>query len=122
MKRLILCNDGTWNSPTQEDNGILAPTNVVKLYNALAPQDHQGQPQTTYYHPGVGAEGHALDRITGGAVGTGISKHLRSARRRMIRAPSLSLPCWLRPKMHGARSFVMAVPSTRAPGWCCSLV
>lgn len=79
MKRLILCNDGTWNSPTQEDNGILAPTNVVKLYNALAPQDHQGQPQTTYYHPGVGAEGHALDRITGGAVGTGIGRHLRSA-------------------------------------------
>lgn len=79
MKKLILCNDGTWNSPDQEDNGILAPTNVVKLYNALAGRDHEGIEQVTYYHPGVGAKGKLLDTLAGGAIGAGISNHIRSA-------------------------------------------
>jgi len=82
MKRLIVCNDGTWNSPDQEDNGIPSPTNVVKLYNSLAERDvRNGQSivQNKYYHPGVGADGGILNSITGGAVGAGISNHIRSA-------------------------------------------
>lgn len=79
MKRLIVCNDGTWNSPDQEDNGIPSPTNVVKIYNALAEQDDQGVLQLKYYHPGVGAGGGILNAITGGAVGAGLSSHIRSA-------------------------------------------
>lgn len=79
MKRLILCNDGTWNTPDQEENGIPAPTNVVKLYHALADRDGAGQEQRKYYHPGVGAEGGLLNSVTGGALGVGISNHLRSA-------------------------------------------
>lgn len=79
MKRLILCNDGTWNSPDQEDNGIPSPTNVVKLYNALAERDANGIEQLKYYHPGVGADGGILNSIAGGAVGAGISNHIRSA-------------------------------------------
>lgn len=79
MKRLIICNDGTWNSPDQEENGIPAPTNVVKLFNALADRDDTGLEQRKYYHPGVGAEGGLFDSITGGAVGVGISNHIRSA-------------------------------------------
>jgi hypothetical protein len=79
MKRLILSNDGTWNSPDQEDNGVLAPTNVVKLHNALAKVGDDGVAQLTYYHPGVGAKSNLLETAAGGAVGAGISKHICSA-------------------------------------------
>ena len=78
MKRLIVCSDGTWNSPDQEDNGIPAPTNVFKFHNAIA--DHDGEVlQLRYYHPGVGSEGGIVDSILGGAVGVGISRHIQSA-------------------------------------------
>ncbi len=33
MKHLIVCCDGTWNNPEQEENGVPAPTNVFKLYS-----------------------------------------------------------------------------------------
>ena len=79
MKRLILCNDGTWNTPVQEENGIPAPTNVVKLYHALAALDENGIEQRAYYHPGLGADGGLVDSIVGGAFGVGIDNHLRSA-------------------------------------------
>jgi uncharacterized protein (DUF2235 family) len=79
MKRLILSNDGTWNAPDQEDNGVLAPTNVVKLHNALAGLGEGGVAQLAYYHPGVGAKSNLLETAAGGAVGAGISKHIRSA-------------------------------------------
>ena len=42
MKRLIVCCDGTWNSAEQEDNGVSSPTNVVKIYNAIADIDSKG--------------------------------------------------------------------------------
>lgn len=79
MKRLIVCCDGTWNNPDQEDNGIPAPTNVFKIYNAIAEQDSQNKEQLKYYHPGVGGEGGIVDSILGGAVGAGISRHICSA-------------------------------------------
>lgn len=79
-RNLIVSCDGTWNSPDQEDNGIAAPTNVVKIHNALAPLDQSGEQQLAYYHPGVGTEG-IFDKITGGAFGTGLSEHLMSAYR-----------------------------------------
>ena len=79
MKRLIVCNDGTWNTPDQEDNGVPAPSNVVKLFHSLADRDEAGIEQRKYYHPGVGAEGGLVDSIVGGAFGIGISNHLRSA-------------------------------------------
>ena len=56
MKRLVVCSDGTWNNPDQEDNGIPAPTNVFKIHNAIADHD-QDTKQLKYYHPGVGGEG-----------------------------------------------------------------
>jgi uncharacterized protein (DUF2235 family) len=32
-KNLVVCRDGTWNTQDQKENGLPAPTNVVKLYN-----------------------------------------------------------------------------------------
>jgi hypothetical protein len=86
-KRLVVCCDGTWNNPQQEDNGLPAPTNVFKLFNALAGQGpaatphDTGQPlnQLKFYHPGVGAEGGVLRPLLGGAIGAGISRHICSA-------------------------------------------
>ena len=49
MANLIICCDGTWNNPRQEDNGIPAPTNVVKLYHALAKEDGMRESQKAYY-------------------------------------------------------------------------
>jgi len=80
MKRLIICCDGTWNNPEQEDNGIVAPTNVVKLYNAVADEDLSAVKQLKYYHPGLGGEDSGIvDEILGGAFGTGIGRHISSA-------------------------------------------
>ena len=78
MKKLIICNDGTWNTADQEENGIPTPTNVVKLYHSLAEKDPEGVDQLKYYHPGVGTNG-LLDSITGGALGAGVSKQIQSA-------------------------------------------
>lgn len=80
MKRLIVCFDGTWNNPEQEDNGIAAPTNVVRLYNALADFGADDVEQLKYYHPGVGGEDTGIvDAILGGALGVGMSRHICSA-------------------------------------------
>jgi len=80
MKRLIVCCDGTWNDPEQEDNGIPAPTNVFKIYNALSEHDTQHDiAQLKYYHPGLGSEGGFLRALAGGAFGAGIGEHICSA-------------------------------------------
>jgi len=83
MKHFIVCADGTWNTPDQEDNGIPAPTNVVRFYNCLtdtAPHPGGGGPvaQRNYYHPGVGTEGGWFRRTAGGAWGHGLSQNIQS--------------------------------------------
>ncbi|MBS1269396.1 MAG: hypothetical protein MAG794_00347 [Gammaproteobacteria bacterium] len=87
MKHLIVCADGTWNTPDQEDNGILAPTNVVRFRNCLSDNARiaaRGNrrrviEQRVYYHPGVGTEGGWLRRTAGGAWGHGLSRNIQSA-------------------------------------------
>ncbi len=79
MKKLVICFDGTWNTKDQEENGILIPTNVVKIYNAVANEDDKGIRQLKYYHPGLGGEGGIVKSITGGAFGAGITRHICSA-------------------------------------------
>ncbi len=82
MKYLIVFADGTWNRPDQEDNGIPAPTNVVKLKNCLAQTASVGGTkveQRVYYHTGVGTEGGILARTAGGAWGEGLDKNIKSA-------------------------------------------
>jgi len=84
MKRLIVCCDGTWNNPEQENNGIPAPTNVYRIYNAIAENDGSTA-QLRYYHPGVGGEGKVageggfLAPLLGGAFGVGTKRHICSA-------------------------------------------
>lgn len=77
-KRLIVCCDGTWNTPDQTDREEVAPTNVVKIARAIAAQAPDGTPQIVFYHEGVGTGGGA-ERLTGGAFGAGLSKLIQDA-------------------------------------------
>jgi len=79
MRRLIVCADGTWNTPDQEDNGRPAPTNVVKLHACVSEKDADGVEQICYDHPGVGTEGGWFSRAAGGAYGKGLSRNIKSA-------------------------------------------
>ncbi len=49
MRNIIVCADGTWNTPDHEDGGIPAPTNVVRLYNCVADSDDEGKGQLAYF-------------------------------------------------------------------------
>jgi uncharacterized protein (DUF2235 family) len=76
-KRIVVCCDGTWNTPDQKDRGEIRPSNVAKAALSIAPQDSNGMAQQVYYDKGVGTEWY--DKIRGGISGEGISKNIRQA-------------------------------------------
>src|SRR6188768_4094249 len=88
MKRLAIFFDGTWNSP-ERGTALYKPTNVLKLYRALAPVAHDGTPQVGLYLEGVGAfvgeptrAGRLqvfADRILGGLYGGGFEGRVKAA-------------------------------------------
>ena len=59
----------------QQRGGVLAPTNVVRLYHSL----HENDTQLRYYHSGVGTDRGLLNRLLGGGLGNGLSKNVKSA-------------------------------------------
>ena len=86
MRNLIVCCDGTWNTPDQEHDGVPVPTNVVRFYNAVPEgqvtfTDRTVGAQLKYYHSGVGAEGNWWEKLVGGGVGIGLGKNVLSAYR-----------------------------------------
>ncbi len=70
LRRLIVCFDGTWNTP---DNGA-NPTNVVKLLRSIKSRDGD-VPQIVFYDKGVGTGG-ICDRVAGGASGAGLTENV----------------------------------------------
>lgn len=54
MRRLIICNDGTWNSPDDTDRGKTRPTNITKISRAILPKSTEGVSQIVFYDEGVG--------------------------------------------------------------------
>jgi uncharacterized protein (DUF2235 family) len=66
-KRIVLCADGTWNTPHGVD-AVAKDTNVRKLYCALT----DGPDQLSYYDSGVGTDGTPIDHLVGGAMGEGL--------------------------------------------------
>ncbi len=81
MRNLVVCCDGTWNTPDQEHDGVPTPTNVVRIFNAVADRDRNMNEQLRYYHPGVGTDGHWWEKAAGGMVGVGLSRNIMSAYR-----------------------------------------
>mgnify|MGYP003379518117 FL=1 len=75
MRNLVVCCDGTWNTPDQKQGGLPCPTNVVKIFNACVENDNQ----IKYYHPGVGTEGSKLKRMVAGGIGIGLDQNIQSA-------------------------------------------
>jgi uncharacterized protein (DUF2235 family) len=81
MANLVICCDGTWNTPDQVDHGVPNPTNVVLLYNAVAELDGGQIGQQKYYHPGVGTDGSQWNKLIGGGTGKGLDLNIISAYR-----------------------------------------
>jgi uncharacterized protein (DUF2235 family) len=77
VKRIVVCCDGTWNRPDAP-----SPTNVAKLWRAVAERDEQGVDQPVLYHPGVGTG--RFDRIRGGGFGWGLSRNVRDCYRFVV--------------------------------------
>lgn len=75
-KSLIVCCDGTWNTPDQQG----APSNVTKMARAIMPRDSNGDSQIVYYDEGVGT-GNVLDRFVGGTLGVGLDENVEQAYR-----------------------------------------
>lgn len=74
MRRLIICNDGTWNSPDDEDRGKVKPTNITKLSRAINPKDDNGTSQIVFYDEGVGTG--FGEKLLGGITGFGLTKNI----------------------------------------------
>jgi uncharacterized protein (DUF2235 family) len=82
VKRLVVCCDGTWNTPDQVDGGRPCPTNVTKLARAVADRDDAGVEQRLCYHVGVGSR--PGERLRGGAFGFGLSRDVKDAYRWIV--------------------------------------
>lgn len=82
-KRLVVCLDGTWNTPDQKDRGQIRPSNVVKMARSVAPVAPDGTVQVVFYDRGVGT-GWGLDRLTGGAFGQGVTRNIEDAYRFLV--------------------------------------
>lgn len=69
MKRLVVCCDGTWNKPDNDN-----VTNVEKIARTVQsdPSATGGVYQLVYYISGVGAGSYEADRLLGGAFGFGL--------------------------------------------------
>lgn len=77
-KNIVICTDGTWNTPDQMDRLRMVPSNVVKICRALAKRDANGVEQRYYYHTGVGTSGWR-DKLKGGIFGIGLSDNVLHA-------------------------------------------
>lgn len=78
MKRLVVCCDGTWNRPENEN-----VTNVEKIARTIEtdPARAGGVTQLVEYVSGVGANWYWVDRILGGAFGLGLFGNVTRAYR-----------------------------------------
>jgi uncharacterized protein (DUF2235 family) len=65
-KNIVFCADGTWDSSV---NG----TNVYRLFKACS----INATQVAYYDDGVGSDGTPIDKILGGAFGTGLFQKIK---------------------------------------------
>src|SRR6266536_1570267 len=75
-KRLVVCFDGTWNKAhdTGGDAADGTPTNVARFHAAVLARAADGLEQVKTYIGGVGT--HWWDRLSGGALGLGVSNNM----------------------------------------------
>ena len=78
MKRLVICCDGTWNRPDNDN-----VTNIEKIARTIQTDLTRtgGVQQLVFYISGVGAGSYKVDRWLGGAFGFGLFSNVRTAYR-----------------------------------------
>lgn len=85
MKRIVIACDGTWNRLDAP-----FPTNVAKLARAIETVGRDGAPQIVCHLDGVGSGrgtgrlARGLDRVLGGALGSGLMATLEEAYRFLV--------------------------------------
>ena len=76
MKRLVICFDGTWNRPADdnipEDQQV--ETNVRRFYESVKPLAADGVEQFSWYDQGIGT--HWYDKFIGGTFGAGLDLNI----------------------------------------------
>jgi uncharacterized protein (DUF2235 family) len=75
MKRIAFCADGTWDGTSND-------TNVFKLFNAILVSAEQ----LPFYDSGVGADGNPIEKLLGGAFGTGLFQKVKDGYTRIAHA------------------------------------
>lgn len=83
MKRIVICCDGTWNTPEDKN-----PTNVITLARAITAEGKvadtgMGITQVVFYDWGVGT-GNLGEKISGGVFGKGLDKNVQDAYRFIV--------------------------------------
>ena len=76
MKRIVLCFDGTWNKPADENLPVAqqVETNVRRFYESLKETGTDAAKQVKWYDEGVGTRWY--DQFIGGAIGTGLEVNI----------------------------------------------
>jgi uncharacterized protein (DUF2235 family) len=76
MKRIVICFDGTWNRPGDENlpEDQQVETNVSRFYDSVLDTGSDGIQQVKWYDQGVGT--HWYDRFFGGAFGAGLEANI----------------------------------------------
>jgi uncharacterized protein (DUF2235 family) len=83
-KSIILCFDGTWNTPSESASPSKDDsTNVVRFFERVCRTAPDGRQQVKWYNPGVGTEWG--NRIRGGAFGLGLDVHIMEGYRELIK-------------------------------------
>jgi uncharacterized protein (DUF2235 family) len=75
MKSIVICADGTWNDPTDEQ-----PTNILQIARGVSSQGG-GSHQVVFYDWGVGSY---YDQVKGGAAGEGLEKNITDCYRFLV--------------------------------------
>ena len=76
MKRIVICFDGTWNKPADENlpTERQVETNVCRFFRSIIDAAADGVRQVKWYDEGVGTKWY--DRFVGGAIGVGLEKNI----------------------------------------------
>ncbi len=76
MKKIVICSDGTWNSPEDEQ-----ATNVLRFARSIATRDRANKKQVVFYDWGIGTD---RKKISGGISGSGIDKNIMDCYRFIV--------------------------------------
>jgi uncharacterized protein (DUF2235 family) len=76
MKRIVLCFDGTWNKPADENlpEDRQVETNVCRFFRSVEKTAPDGAEQLPWYDEGVGSKWY--NRYVGGSIGVGLEKNI----------------------------------------------